>query len=191
MNLPFGAQGLQPGDEQLAHLLLSQQLANLAGDFCERDIGSPGLLQLGDKLVAVVSLNGLGIDLDGGTKASIDEAHQIDLLPDAGEKIFFREVASGEKGLPGLAGRGFWIELTGLGDAGRGFGVGGMEKVGGLHLLAKKFLVDKTIENRAAIVVVELSQGAIGEKSLVEEGFIPVGLQNNAAVHGGDDAADT
>src|ERR1039458_5756173 len=67
-DLPFGAQGLQPGNEQLAHLLLGQQLANLGGDVSERDFGGPGLLQPGNELVAVVSFDGFGINLDGGTK---------------------------------------------------------------------------------------------------------------------------
>src|SRR5271155_5569531 len=86
-NLPFGTQGLQPGDEQLADFFLREQFANLRGDIGERDFGGSRLLQLGDELVAVVGLDGFGIDLDGGPKAGVDQAHYIDLLPDVSEKI--------------------------------------------------------------------------------------------------------
>jgi hypothetical protein len=65
-----------------------------------------------------------------------------------------------------------------------------VEEVGGLHLFMKKFLVDQTVKHSAAVVVGELGQGAIGQQSFVTEGFVPVGLQNDAAVDGGDDAID-
>ena len=63
-------------------------------------------------------------------------------------------------------------------------------EVGGFHLLAQKFQVDKTIQNRAAVVVGKLREGSVGEQSFVAQGFVPVALQDDAAVHGGDDAVD-
>ena len=65
-----------------------------------------------------------------------------------------------------------------------------MGKIRRLHLLAQKFLVDQAIENGAAVVVGELSEGAVGEQSFVAQGFVPIGLQNDLAVDGGDDAVD-
>ena len=191
MDLPLGAQSLQPGDQQLADLLLGKQFANLARDFGEGDFGGAGLLQLGDKLVAIISLDGLGIDLDRGTKAGIHESHDVDLLADVGEKILFGEVVLDEKGLPAISsGRGLRILLAGIGDAGSDLGIGGVGEVGGLHLFVKKFLVDETVQNGAAIVIGKLGEAAVGEKSFVAEGFVPVALQNDAAVYGGDDAVD-
>ena len=77
---------------------------------------------------------------DGGPKASVDEAHYIDLLPDVSEKVFLREVILGQESLPRFRRRGLRVLFAGIGDAGSDFGVGGMREVGGLHLLAKKFL---------------------------------------------------
>jgi hypothetical protein len=80
--------------------------------------------------------------------------------------------------------------LARLGDTGSSFGVGGVEEIGGLHLLAQKFLINEAIQNGAAVIVSELRESAIGEQSLIAKGFIPIGLQNNAAIDGGDDAVD-
>jgi hypothetical protein len=80
--------------------------------------------------------------------------------------------------------------FAGIGDAGGDFGVGGVAEVGGLHLLTQQFQVDEAVENGAAIVVGEAGEGAVAEERFVAQGFIPIGLQNDAAVYGGDDAID-
>ena len=154
---------MQPGNEKLVDLLLGEQLADFGGDFGERDFGGTGLLQLGDELVAIVGLDGSGIDLDGGAEAGIDEAHEIDLLANVSEKIFFGEVVEREKRLPGVIGSGLRILFAGIGDMGGDLGVRGVAKVGGIHLLVKKFLIDEAIENGAAVIVRELGEGTVGE----------------------------
>jgi hypothetical protein len=65
-----------------------------------------------------------------------------------------------------------------------------MDKAGGVHLLVKKLLIDQAVEDGAAVIVGELCEGAIAEKSLVTEGLIPIGLQNHVAVDRGDDAIE-
>ena len=97
MNLAFGAQSLEPGDEHLVNFFLGQQFADFGGDFSKRNVGSAGLFQLGDKLIAVVGFDGFGIDLHSGTKAGIDEAHYVNLLLDVGENIFFGDVIARKK----------------------------------------------------------------------------------------------
>src|SRR5271165_1849057 len=107
-----------------------------------------------------------------------------------GDEIFFSEVELVEQTLPGFSRYGLRVLFAGLGDAGGDFGVGGMREVGGLHLSTKEFLVDETVENGAAIVVSELVESTIAEKSFVAESFVPVGLQNDMTIDGGDDAVD-
>jgi hypothetical protein len=65
-----------------------------------------------------------------------------------------------------------------------------MAEVGGLHLLTQEFLIDEAVENGAAIIVGETGDRAISEESFVAEGFIEIGLQDDAAIDGGDDAVD-
>ena len=81
----FGAQGLQPRNQQFTHFLLSQQFANPAGNFCERRGRSTGLFQPGDKLVAIVSFHRPGIDLHRRTQSRIHQPHHLNLLPDVSE----------------------------------------------------------------------------------------------------------
>ncbi len=59
-----------------------------------------------------------------------------------------------------------------------------------LHLLAQQFLIDQAVEHGAAIVVSELGERATVEQGFVAQGFIPIALENNVAVHRGDDAVD-
>ena len=59
-----------------------------------------------------------------------------------------------------------------------------------LHLFAQKLLINKPIEHGAALVAGELAQGAAVEQSFIAERVIPVTLQDNAAVDGGDDTVD-
>jgi hypothetical protein len=181
---------LQPGDEKLVDLFLGEQFADFGGDFGERNFGGAGLLQLGDELIAIISLDGLGIDLDSRAEAGIDEAHQVDLLPDVSEKIFFSEVVKSEKRLPGVFGRGLRILFAGIGDVAGDLVVRSVAKVGGIHLLMKKFLVNESVENGAAVIVRELGQGTVGEESFVTEGFVPIALKDDAAVNGGNDSVD-
>ena len=79
-DLTFRAQGLQPGDEHLAYFLLGKQFADFGGDFDEGYFRGASLFQFRDELVAIVGLDGLGIDLHSGPEAGIDQAHNVDLL---------------------------------------------------------------------------------------------------------------
>ena len=109
MDLPLGAQGLQPGDEQLADFFLSEQFANLRRYFGERNFGGSGFFQLGHKLVAIISLDGLGINLYGRTKPGVDQTHNVNLLPDMLLHILLYEMVLGENSSPGLIGSGLRI----------------------------------------------------------------------------------
>ena len=149
-----------------------------------------GLFQFRNKLVAVVGLDGLGIDLDGWAQAGIDQTHHINLLLDVREEIFFREMVRGQQGPPGGIGAALRILFAGSGDAGGDFGVGRVAEVGGLHLLTQQFEVDKAVEDGAAIVVDEAGEGAVAEERFEAQRFIPIGLQNDAAVYGSDNAID-
>src|SRR5205814_2545928 len=151
MNLAFGAKSLQPGNQQLADFLLSEQLTNFAGNFRQWDLGSSSLLQLGNELVAVVGFDGLGIDLNRWAQAGINQAHDFNLLTDMSEEIFLSQLVAIKNGLP-TPGRGaLRIQLARLGNAYGHFIIGGMRKVSRLHLFAKKFPIYQAIQDGAAI----------------------------------------
>src|SRR5580704_7281027 len=80
--------------------------------------------------------------------------------------------------------------FKGIGHASVNLGIRGVREVGGIHLPAKKLLVDETVQNGAAIVVSELCEGSVGKQRFVTESFVPVALQDDVAVDGGDDAVD-
>jgi hypothetical protein len=65
-----------------------------------------------------------------------------------------------------------------------------MAEVGGPHLFAQEFKVDEAVEDAAAIVVGEVGKGAVAEQGFVAQSFVPIGLQNDAAVDDSDDAID-
>jgi hypothetical protein len=80
------------------------------------------------------------------------------------------------------------VKFAGFGDARVNFSFGGVTEIGGLHLLAKKLLIDEAINRGAAIIGGELIQGAIAEKGFVADGVVQIALKDQAAVDGGDDA---
>ena len=148
------------------------------------------MLQLRDELVTVVGLNGLGIDLHGRTKARVDQAHHIDLLLHMAEHVFFGQVILAEKRLPGRVAGSLRILFASFRDAAGGFRLRGVAEIRRLHLFAQQFLIDQAVEHGAAIVVGELPKRTMIEQRFVTKRFVPLRLQNNAAVDGGNDAVD-
>src|SRR5258708_22881441 len=65
-----------------------------------------------------------------------------------------------------------------------------MGKISSLYLLLKQVLINETVEDRAAVFVAELVELAIRKQSFVAEGFVPVRLQNDMAIDGGDNTVD-
>ena len=59
-----------------------------------------------------------------------------------------------------------------------------------LHLFAKQFLVNQAVEDGTPIIVGELVERAAVEQGFVTERFVPIALQNDVPVDGGDDAVD-
>src|SRR4029077_15059885 len=103
---------------------------------------------------------------------------------------FFGEMVLRQKSLPTLIGCSLRILFAGVGDAGGNLGIGGGRKIGRLHLLAKKFLVDEAVEYSAAVVHRELGELSVREESFVAESLVPSWLQDDVAVDGRDDAVD-
>ena len=190
MHVSLRAQSLQPGDQQFAYFLLSENFANFRGNFGEGNVCCAGLLQFGNKLIAVIGFDRLGIDLHRRTKPGVDQAHQVDLSADPGAKVRFINVILSQQRLPLLRRCGLRVKLASFGEAGIDFGIGGVHEACGVHLLAKQLLVDQAVEDGTAIVIGELGEGAIAEKSFITESLVPIGLQDDMAVDGGDNAIE-
>ena len=58
------------------------------------------------------------------------------------------------------------------------------------HLFGEQFLVNQAVENSSPIIFREFVERAAVQQGLVAQGFVPIALQNNVPIHGGDDAVD-
>ncbi len=69
--------------------------------------------------------------------------------------------------------------------------VGGrLRGIGALSLFANQFLINQSIKGASAILVGEMLQRSTLHKGLVADGIIPIALQDDVAIDGGDDAVD-
>jgi hypothetical protein len=59
-----------------------------------------------------------------------------------------------------------------------------------LRLLTQQFLVNQTVEGTAAVLVGQLIERATFYERFETEGIVPIALQNDMAVDGGDDAVN-
>ena len=57
-------------------------------------------------------------------------------------------------------------------------------------MLAQQFLVNQTVEGTAAVLVGQLIERATFYERFETDGIVPIALQNDMAVDGGDDAVN-
>ena len=106
------------------------------------------------------------------------------------DQIFSVQAEPVQNRLPAFIGRRIGILLARFRDLRRGFFFGGMLEIRRFHLFGQQFLVNQPVENCSPIIFREFTERAAIQQGLIAQGVVPVTLQNNVSVHGGDNAVD-
>ena len=188
MNLALGAQALQPGREELVHFLLGEDLPNFPGHGRQRNLLGPGLFELGKKLIAIVRLDAVVVDLDCRSKPGFHLTQSGDVVSQPRfERILVKTVGC-ERGAPRIRGGALVLGLE-FRDALLHL-IGRRQWRLPLRLFAKKFLVNEPIEGASPILVRDLAQRLPFHESLEMYRVVPIALQNDITIYGGDNAVD-
>jgi hypothetical protein len=68
--------------------------------------------------------------------------------------------------------------------------IGGRLRRFALRLFTKKFLIDETVESASAVLIGDLSEGPSFYERFETHRVIPIALQDDVTIHGGDNAVD-
>lgn len=104
-------------------------------------------------------------------------------------QLLLVEAIPGERSMPRVRRSRAKLALD-LPDAFLHFLRGGLRRLDALGLLAQQFLIDEAVEGTAAILVGDLSERTAVCQSLEANGIVPVALQDDVTIHGGDNAVD-